>query len=62
MQAAIQFPGRLTDVMEKHMGFKKCMADKCILMRKTYQGTVVVYIYMTLCARVTKKGHTGVQE
>ena len=34
------------------MGLKKCMADECLLKRKTSQGTIVdcVYIDDTLCA------------
>ena len=33
------------------MGFKKCMVDECLLMRKRNQGTVVVCVYIddTLC-------------
>ena len=52
VQAARQFNRRRTEVMEKKMGFKKCTADKCLLMRKTSQGTVVVCVYIddTLCA------------
>ena len=33
------------------MGFKKYMADECLLTRKTNHGAVVVYVYIddTLC-------------
>ena len=33
------------------MAFKKCMVDKCLLLRKTSQVTVVIYVYIddTLC-------------
>ena len=50
-QTARQFHRRLTEVMEKQIGFKKCVGEECLLMRKTNQGTVCVYIYIddTLC-------------
>ena len=37
--------------MEKQVGFKKYMADECLLTRKTNHGAVVVYVYIddTLC-------------
>ena len=46
VQAARQFHRKLTEVMEKETGFKKCMADECLSMRKTNQGTVVVCVYV----------------
>ena len=46
VQAVRQFHRKLTEVMEKKMGFKKCMADECLLMRKTNQGTVVLCVYI----------------
>ena len=44
VQAARQFHRKLTKVMEKKMGFKKCLADECLLMTKTNQGIVVVCV------------------
>ena len=51
VQEARQFHRKLTKVMEKKIGFKKCMVDECLLMRKRNQGTVVVCVYIddTLC-------------
>ena len=51
VQAARQFHKKLTNVMEIEMGFLKCMADECLLMRTTEKGTmrVCVYIDDTLC-------------
>ena len=51
VQAARQFHKKLTNVMETEMGFLKCMADECLLMRTTEKGTVIVCVYIddTLC-------------
>ena len=52
VQAARQFHKKLTDVMVKDMGFERCKADECLLIRTTRKGTVVVCVYIddTLCA------------
>ena len=51
VQATRQFHKKLTKVMENKMGFLKCMADECLLMRTTEKGTVIVCVYIddTLC-------------
>ena len=56
VQAARQFHRRLTGVMEKNMGFAKCMADECLLCRTTEKGMIVVCVYIddTLCVGKTE--------
>ena len=51
VQAARQFHRRLTTAMEDDMGFDKCLADECLLRKKTKKGTVIVCVYIddTLC-------------
>ena len=45
VQTARQFHKKLTNVMETEIGFLKCMADECLLMRTTEKGTVIVCVY-----------------
>ena len=51
VQAARQFFKKLTHVMEDKLGFVRCKADNCLLMRENKLGLIVVCVYIddTLC-------------
>ena len=36
----------MTKAMEDEMGYDKCLADECLLKRKTNKETVIVYVYI----------------
>ena len=51
VQADMQFFKKLMHVMEDKLGFVRCKADNCLLMRKNELGLIVVCVYIddTLC-------------
>ena len=46
VQAARQFFKKLRNTLEEDMGFKKCLADECLLARTNNLGTVLICLYI----------------
>ena len=46
VQAARQYYKKFIEVMVTKLGFKKCMADPCLLKRKNEAGTLIVCVYV----------------
>ena len=51
VQAARQYYKKFIKIINEDLGFKKCLADACLLQRETKLGKVVVFVYVddTMC-------------
>ena len=46
VQASRQYNKKFTDVLVNKMGFKQCLADRCLYFRQTDKGIVIVLTYV----------------